>query len=155
MHRWSPLSILFLAVALASSTGCSSGARALSPPQPARSDTLDVQSIARIVGVEGTEKDGRYKITVPQNDLRVTVDGFEIIPPMGMGSWAAFAPAAHGAVVMGDVIVREEEIGPVQRVVHNHTVHEEPRIFFLHFWGTGAAERLARGLKAALDQTGR
>jgi hypothetical protein len=39
--------------------------------------------------------------------------------------------------------------------VHNHMVHEEPRVFFLHYWGTGNAEQLARGLRAALDQTGK
>ncbi|MEC5146307.1 DUF1259 domain-containing protein [Chitinophaga sp. 212800010-3] len=38
--------------------------------------------------------------------------------------------------------------------VHNHMVHEQPRIFFLHYWGTGTAEKLAKGLKAALNQTG-
>jgi len=37
--------------------------------------------------------------------------------------------------------------------VHNHMVHEQPRIFFLHYWGVGPAEKLAKGLNAALDQT--
>ena len=39
--------------------------------------------------------------------------------------------------------------------VHNHMVHEQPRIFFLHYWGIGSPEQLARGLKAALDQNGK
>jgi hypothetical protein len=38
--------------------------------------------------------------------------------------------------------------------VHNHMTHEQPRIFFLHYWGVGNAEQLAHGLRAALDQTG-
>ena len=39
--------------------------------------------------------------------------------------------------------------------VHNHMVHEEPKIFFLHYWGVGHAEKLAIGLRAALDKTGK
>ena len=39
--------------------------------------------------------------------------------------------------------------------VHNHMVHEQPKIFFLHYWGIGNAEQLAKGLRAALDQTGK
>ena len=54
--------------------------------QPVREP--DIPIIERIVGIEGTEQGSEFKITVPQNDLDVEVDGFEIIPPMGMGSWA-------------------------------------------------------------------
>jgi hypothetical protein len=39
--------------------------------------------------------------------------------------------------------------------LHNHMVHEQPRVFFLHYWGIGSAEQLAKGLRAALDQTGK
>ena len=42
--------------------------------------------------MKGDRKNGEYKITVPQNDLNIVVDGFKIIPPMGLGSWAAFTP---------------------------------------------------------------
>ncbi len=51
---------------------------------------LDILLIEKITGMKGKENGGQYKITVPQNDLNVTVDGFKIIPPMGLGSWAAF-----------------------------------------------------------------
>ena len=47
---------------------------------------LDIQAIENILGMKGTEKDGQYKVTVPQNDLNIEVDGFKIIPPMGLGS---------------------------------------------------------------------
>ena len=49
---------------------------------------LDVAKIEQITGMKGTEKNGEYKITVPQNDLHIAVDGFKIIPAMGLGSWA-------------------------------------------------------------------
>jgi len=60
---------------------------------------LDIQKIEQITGMKGVEKNGEYKITVPQNDLNVVVDGFKIIPPMGLGSWANFTPSAHGAML--------------------------------------------------------
>jgi hypothetical protein len=67
--------------------------------------------------------------------------------------------------VAGDFTMLENEVAPVIKAlvengievvaVHNHMVHEEPRIFFLHYWGVGPVEKLAQGLKAALDQTGK
>src|SRR5665647_3112773 len=54
---------------------------------------LDIASIEKITGMKGKENNGQYQITVPQNDLNVTVDGFKIIPAMGLGSWIAFSPS--------------------------------------------------------------
>src|SRR4051794_14663975 len=65
---------------------------------------LDIAAIERITGMKGKGNNGEYKITIPQNDLRVEVDGFKIIPAMGLGTWAAFTPAPEGAMVMGDII---------------------------------------------------
>lgn len=81
--------------------------------------SLDIETIEQVAGMTGTESNGEYKLTVPQNDLNVTVDGFEIIPPMGMGSWAAFTPTESGAVLMGDVVILGNEIGPVNRYLSN------------------------------------
>lgn len=126
---------------------------------------LDPTELRTLLGRELTENDGRYKVTVPQNDLNVSVDGFEIVPPMGLGSWAAFAPAPEGAVVMGDLVLLETEIAPVERILfdhglavsglHNHFIREDPDVMFLHLAGTGSAERLARGVRAALDEVAR
>lgn len=126
------------------------------------SRTLDIEAIDRALGMTGTAQEGEYKVTVPQNDLDVTVDGFAIIPPMGMGSWAAFTPTPNGAMVMGDIVVREDEIAPVQRVLietglsitglHNHFVREEPDVMYMHIAGSGAEEDLARGVKAVFGE---
>src|SRR4030095_31395 len=78
---------------------------------------LDIRKIEEVTGMKGTEKNGEYKITVPQNDLSIIVDGFKIIPPMGLGSWAAFTPCADSAMVMGDIIVTENDLKPVQAEV--------------------------------------
>src|SRR4051812_5424840 len=73
------------------------------------SSKLDIAKIESITGMKGVEKNGEYKITVPQNDLHVIVDGFKIIPPMGLGSWAAFTPCGDSAMVMGDIILTETD----------------------------------------------
>jgi hypothetical protein len=80
---------------------------------------------------------------------------------MGVNTWAAFGGSPERAVVDGDFAMLEGELQPVLRAlcaagihvvaIHGHMIHEEPRIVFLHFWGTGPAEDLARGVRRALD----
>ena len=74
---------------------------------PPGSSKLDISKIEQITGMKGSEKNGKYKITVLQHDLSIIVDGFKITPPMGLGSWAVFTPCADSAMVMGDIIVTE------------------------------------------------
>jgi hypothetical protein len=129
---------------------------------PAGSSKLDTQKIAQITGMKGTAKNGEYKITVPQNDLNVVVDGFKIIPPMGLGSWAAFTPCGDTAMVMGDIIVTENDLKPVQQVVirqglmvgaiHNHFVRNHPNVMYMHIDGKGTIEKLAASVKAIFDK---
>ena len=78
---------------------------------------LNITAIQEVIGIEGTENNGEYKVVVPQNDLEIMVDGFKIIPPMGLGSWAAFSPVKDGAMVMGDIVVTEDDLLPVQQEV--------------------------------------
>lgn len=123
---------------------------------------LNIAAIEQALSMKGQEKEGEYKITVPQHDLPVEVDGFKIIPPMGLGSWAAFSPTPKGAMVMGDIVLKGEEIGPVQQVVvsngltitglHNHFVREQPDVMYMHIGGNGTEEKLAKGVKAVLDK---
>jgi hypothetical protein len=123
---------------------------------------LDIQAIKNILGMKGTEKDGQYKVTVPQNDLNIEVDGFKIIPPMGLGSWAAFAPAPGGAMLMGDIVVTEDDLMPVQQevirqgltitAIHNHFVRNEPDVMYMHIGGMGDEKTLAKGVKAIFDK---
>ena len=80
---------------------------------------------------------------------------------MGVNTWAAFAGTDENAVVDGDFAVLEDELQPVLKslraegvnivAIHHHMTHEEPRILFLHYWGKGNAESLARSLKKTLD----
>jgi hypothetical protein len=81
---------------------------------------------------------------------------------LGFNTWAAFQGTPDKAAVAGDFTMLEHEVAPVIKAliengievvaVHNHMVNEQPRIFFLHYWGIGNAEQLAKGLRTALDQ---
>lgn len=154
--------ILLAAGALACGAPTESTARAKATQAEPAPSPLDTSLIDRIVGIKGVEQQGQYKVSVPQNDLSVSVDGFRIIPPMGLTSWAAFAPAPQGALVMGDLVLQEDEIGPVEQTLiasgltvsglHNHFVRDTPKAMFMHIHGVGPLETLARGVRAALDK---
>ena len=123
---------------------------------------LDIQAIEQVTGMKGTEKNGEYKITVPQNDLHIVVDGFKIIPPMGLGSWIAFTPCGDSAMMMGDIILTENDLAPVQQevirqglaitAIHNHFVRNRPNVMYMHIDGFGNITKLAGNAKAILDK---
>lgn len=123
---------------------------------------LNIQTIEQVTGMKGVEKNGEYKITVPQNDLNIVVDGFKIIPPMGLGSWAAFTPCADSAMVMGDIIVTETDLAPVQQevirqgfaitAIHNHFVRNRPNVMYMHIDGKGNVSDLSNSVKAIFDK---
>ena len=89
--------------------------------------------------------------------------GHEVGNPMGVNTWAAFAGSDDKAFVDGDFAMLESELQPVLKAlrgaginivaIHQHMTGEEPRIMFLHYWGIGRAEALAKGVRAALDET--
>lgn len=123
---------------------------------------LDITVIEQITRMKGVEKNGEYKITVPQNDLNIVVDGFKIIPPMGLGSWAAFTPCGDTAMVMGDIIVTENDLGPVQQevirqgfsitAIHNHFVRNRPNVMYMHIDRSADITTLSNGVKAIFDK---
>jgi hypothetical protein len=126
---------------------------------PAKS-TLDPKKIDAVLGVTGEYKDGVYKAVIGR---MAKMGGTDVGGAMGVNTWAAFAGADDKAVVDGDFAMLETELQAVLKelrkadilvvAIHQHMTGEEPRIMFLHYWGVGATEVLARGLKAALDQT--
>jgi Domain of Unknown Function (DUF1259) len=123
---------------------------------------LDIPLIEKITGMKGKESGGQYKITVAQNDLNVTVDGFKIIPPMGLGSWVAFTPFSEGAMIMGDLILTETDLAPVQQevirqgltisAIHNHFIRNHPNVMYMHIGGMGKTDVIAQKVKAVFDK---
>ena len=127
-----------------------------------RFSPIDSASIERITGMKGKSNNGEYKITVPQNDLSIDVDGFKIIPAMGLGTWIAFTPTKQGAMIMGDIIITETDLKPVQQevikqgltitAIHNHFVRNHPNVMYMHIDGNGNTEMMAQKAKAVLDK---
>ena len=123
---------------------------------------IDFEMLKNVLGMDGKEKDGQFKITVPQNDLNIMVDGFKIIPPMGLGSWVVFAPTSDQTMIMGDIVVTEKDLKPVQQevikqgliitAIHNHFVRNEPDVMYMHIGGMGDEKELAKSVKAVFNK---
>jgi hypothetical protein len=123
---------------------------------------VDTSIIEDIVGIKGKANNGEYKITIPQNDLSVLVDSFKIIPAMGLGTWIAFAPSGRDVMMMGDIILTEADLKPVQQevikqgltitAIHNHFVRNHPNVVYMHIGGSGSTNVMAKKAKAVLDK---
>ena len=91
--------------------------------------------------------------------------GAPINARMGLNTWAAFFGSDANAEVAGDVAMLASEVTPVLKAlranglnvvaIHHHMTGTQPSIYFLHYWGTGPAEKLATGFRAALDELGK
>jgi biopolymer transport protein ExbD len=142
-------------------------------PQPASTSApgttsnakLDTAKIAQIVGTQGEQTGDVYKITVGRDDLKITEMGASINARMGLNTWAAFVGSNDNAAIAGDVAMVANEVMPVLKAlrqngldvvaIHHHMTGTHPTIYFLHYWGTGPAEKLATGFKAALSELGK
>src|SRR5262245_14460195 len=134
-------------------------------PAGAPATTLDTAKLAQIVGTEGEQTGAVYKITIGRDDLKLTEMGAPINARMGLNTWAAFVGTNENAAIAGDVAMVGNEVTPVLKAlrkngievvaIHHHMVDTTPTIYFLHYWGTGPAEKLATGFKAALSETGK
>jgi Domain of Unknown Function (DUF1259) len=126
---------------------------------------LDTVQLAKIIGTEGEQNGTVYKITIGRADLSLNEMGATINARMGLNTWAAFYGGDAEAVVAGDVAMLASEVTPVLKAlrangldvvaIHHHMTGTEPSIFFLHYWGKGEAQKLARGVKAAVDLLGK
>ncbi len=146
----------------ASKTPLGPPAAAAAPP-PAID--LETARIDQIIGAKGQANGGVYQFGVPRRDL-INEGGMQISPvgPMGVATAINFQPTGNGkAAITGDFVLTANEVNPVIRAlrsndievtaVHSHMLDEQPRLFFLHFWANDDAEKLARGLRAAIDKT--
>src|SRR5256884_8887241 len=99
-----------------------------------------------------------------RSDLHVTIGGVAVKPGLALGSWVAFKQVTDSeAMLMGDLVLLESEVGPVlgklqnggieQTALHNHVLHESPRVMYMHIGGHGAPARLAAAIHAALALT--
>jgi hypothetical protein len=134
-------------------------------PSPSAPASLDAAALAKTIGHDGEQTGPVYKITIGRDDVDLREHGAKINARMGLNTWAAFAGTDADAMVAGDVAMLASEVTPVLKAlrssgievvaIHHHMTATNPAIFFLHYYGTGPAAKLAAGVRAALDQLGK
>jgi Domain of Unknown Function (DUF1259) len=121
----------------------------------------DWSKVADALGKSGTEMPGGvYRVGMPRTDLHVMLDGVAIKPTLALGSWLAFRPVGDMTMVMGDLVLTENEISPVMEklanggieitALHNHLLRAQPATFYMHVLGHGDPVKLATALHDGL-----
>jgi hypothetical protein len=124
----------------------------------------DFKAVEQTLGRSGQlQADGAYKFGLPRGDLKVTVDDVSVKPTLALGSWVAFSSPGQDAMVMGDLVLAEDEVSPVMlalqenglqvTALHNHLLHETPRVMYMHIAGHGDAVKLAGAIKQVIALT--
>lgn len=122
----------------------------------------DYKALMTTLGKSGDFKDGVLKVNIPRSDLKVTIQQKPVPTPLGFGGWIALAKGNGGHdVMMGDLVLTEDEVNPVMSAIlnngldvtalHNHFFFEQPRIFYMHVHGMGTPGELANRVKPAID----
>jgi hypothetical protein len=133
--------------------------------QQSASGTHDWSAVDRAFGRKGAAQPGGVmKYNFPRSDLHVTANGVQVKPSLALGSWVALEDIGGGrAMAMGDLVLTEEEAGPVMRslqhggvqqtALHNHILHESPRVMYMHIAAQGDPVKIAQAIRSALEQS--
>jgi hypothetical protein len=125
----------------------------------------DYQDVLKTLDKKGDFKAGVLKVNIPRNDLKITVQGVGTPTPFGFGGWVALTKASDGTdVMMGDLVLLQEEVNPVMSALlehgidvtalHNHFFWDDPHVYYMHVHGMGKATDLAQRVKPGLDLIG-
>src|SRR5215208_1282436 len=123
---------------------------------------FDTGAIDAAMGFKGKANGPVFQFSIPRAEP-VKDHGMEVPEAMGSAIAINFQGTGGGkAAITGDFVLTADEVNPVLRAlrsngievtaVHNHMLDDEPRMFFMHFWGNDDPQKLARGLRAALDR---
>jgi len=116
---------------------------------------LNTANIEQLTGLKGKldEKEGAFKVTYPRNDIGATASGVKLTPPLGLTAWAAFSGGGAHTMVMGDVVLTEDQVNPAMSAaldnglevtaLHNHFFWDSPKVMFMHIGGMGDERQLA------------
>lgn len=140
-------------------SGTPLGAPSSPAPQTKPADWTRVEAVfAR----QGLKKGNLFQVSFPRKEA-IEERGMAVPAFLGMATGINFQAVGDKAATTGDFVLLADEVNPVVRAlvdhaiavtaIHSHMLRESPRLFFLHFWGYDEPEKLARGLKAALDRT--
>ena len=121
-------------------------------------------AVDQALGRKGAQQPGGVmKYSFPRGDLQVTAGGVQLKPALALGGWIAFKRIAGDAMMMGDLVLTEDEIGRVMRALqqkgveqtalHNHVLKESPRVMYMHVHGQGDPVKLAQAVRTALAQS--
>ena len=135
----------------------------LAPPAtPTQTQSIDWNKVTAILGSTGKQNGMLLQYAFPRNE-KLTESGMEMPPSMGMATAINFQMDGSRAAITGDFVMLADEVNPVIKAltengitptaIHSHMLHDEPRLFMMHFWAVDDPEKLAKGLKAALDKT--
>ena len=119
--------------------------------------------IDQALGRKGKVNGGVYQVSIPRAETPRDTQHGGAREPWVRRSPSTFQPTGEGkAAITGDFVLTGEEVNPVLRALrangievtalHNHMLDDQPRLFFMHFWANDDAEKLAKGLRAALDK---
>ena len=131
------------------------------PPDGQQANPPDWKAVEQALGKAGSIQPGDvYKVSLPRSDLKVTIGGVELKPALALGSWLAFKKAGDMTIVMGDLVLTEDEVTPVltklqeggieTTALHNHVMHESPRVMYMHIHAMGDGAKLAKSIHDAL-----
>ena len=133
------------------------------PPasQAAAPRELDTGAIEKALGYKGTTNSGVFQFSIPRAET-ISEAGMAIPPSMGTATALNFQPTGGGkAAVTGDFVLLGSEVNPIVKTLrqhgievtalHSHMIDDSPHLFFMHFWANDDAQRLAQGLRTALD----
>src|SRR5215213_8830024 len=135
-----------------------------SAKQQQPSTPAEWKPVEQAIGKSGAMQAGDvFKFSFPRSDLSVTARGVQIKPALALGSWVAFKKMGGQTMVMGDLVLTEDEVSPVmmklqqegieQTALHNHVLNESPRVMYMHISAHGDAEKVAGSVRAALALT--
>jgi biotin operon repressor len=124
----------------------------------------DWDAVAKAIGRPGTEMPGGvYRVGLPRSDLTVVVDGVQLKPALALGSYMVAHKSGKEAMVMGDLVLLQEEVNPVMKrlieqgieitAVHNHVLRATPQVMYMHYQGHGDAAELAAAVRSALGES--
>ena len=151
--RWGgPLAAAALAVPLYPAMGHAQGG------------ARDWSAVDRATGRPGTvQPGGVQKYSFPRSDLHVTVGSVAVKPALALGSWVAFQGGGETTMAMGDLVLTQDEVAPVMSklqemgveltALHNHLLHESPRVMYLHIHAAGDPVKIAQAVRAAMALT--